>query len=478
MGEQAPVIDDGELEILAQNDPKKIICQICAEDLTPMTIIQRDCHYDEHFEGPSRASGSGSSGMTGGTLQSPQAPKPPSKLSSMRPRSGFRPLSFHNTSPEEQNIFWHSGMTSEPPRNFTPGLMTVLKKALNRSHDKGNTQRAWLCMETAVYIQGEHWDRTWGCGYRNYLMACAALMNQQLQPDYFPLLDTPSSPGVRNLQILIERAWRDGYDEEGAKDMDRKLVGTKKWIGTAELYVAFTYKGIPAQLVDFELHNGVEPLLQWVLQYFSGEKPHRKSTSSTVSERLLGARAVTITHRPPIVLQHAGHSRTIVGAEQVKGGIIHLLTFDPGRRLPPSIRQAGLKYHDPTRSGGTQGPSLSKKVLHNVLHPVETMKSRKRKSPEPQGGSPKRKRGGNTGSREVIVIDDNDDDHRKVKPPSSSNQSTFDALSPADVLKVFRLDAKTLNKNKKYQILYFPMTEPLSEAEKLNRRIVTSEKIV
>ena len=39
------------------------------------------------------------------------------------------------------------------------------------------------------------------------------------------------------------------------------------------------------------------------------------------------------------------------------------------------------------------------------------------------------------------------------------------------------LCAHTHRKNKKYQILYFPMTEPLSEAEKLNRQIVTSEKI-
>lgn len=109
-------------------------------------------------------------------------------------------------------------------------------------------------------------------------MACAALMDQQIQPMYFPLLDTPSTPGVRNLQILIERAWRDGklhsaaltfysllhigYDQEGAEDMRRDLVDSNKWIGTAgmcplcflsltsldhttELYVAFTYKGIP-----------------------------------------------------------------------------------------------------------------------------------------------------------------------------------------------------------------------------------------
>ena len=118
-------------------------------------------------------------------MKSTSAIKAPSKLS-MKPLSGFRPPSFRKLSPEEQNVFWHSAMTSEPPLNFTPGtlipldnlynrlriyfctgLVTVLKKALNRWHDKGNTQRAWLCMETAVYIQGEQWDRSWGCGQVN-----------------------------------------------------------------------------------------------------------------------------------------------------------------------------------------------------------------------------------------------------------------------------------------------------------------------
>ncbi len=67
------------------------------------------------------------------------------------------------------------------------------------------------------------------------------------------------------------------------------------------------------------------------MQYFSDGDPRRNSTSATVGERLLGARAVTVTDKPPIILQHKGHSRTIVGVEQTKNGIINLLTFDPGR---------------------------------------------------------------------------------------------------------------------------------------------------
>ncbi|KAI1796022.1 peptidase family C78-domain-containing protein [Ganoderma leucocontextum] len=426
-----------------------------------MTIPEREFHYEEHFSEPSRASSS----------------KPSSKLST-EPLSRFK-SPFRQVSHEKQNVFWHSSMTSEPPSNFAPGLIRVLKKALGRSNDKGNTQRAWLCMDHAVLVEGEHWDRRWGCGYRNYLMACAALMDQQIQPMYFPLLDTPSTPGVRNLQILIERAWRDGYDLEGAEDMRRKLVDTSKWVGTAELYVAFTYKGIPAQLVDFsKLHDGVEPLLQWVIHYFCGGEPRRNSTSTTVGERLLGARAVVVTDRPPIILQHDGHSRTVVGVEQVKNGVIYLLTFDPGRRLPSHVRQTGLKYHDPARPAGSSRPFLPKKVPDNVL--PDTVNSRKRKSPDPHGGSVKKKREGSSRDRDVIVIDDDEDENRDrgAKPSSSSNQwSDSDTLSPAEVLKVFRLDIKTLRKNKKYQILWFPMTNPLSEAEKLNRQIVTSEKI-
>ena len=75
--------------------------------------------------------------------------------------------------------------------------------------------------------------------------------------------------------------------------------------------------------------TGVEPLLNWILNYFSGGEPRPKNT--TVSEALRAARPVVVTDKLPIVLQHEGHSRTIVGCEQVKGGALNLLTFDPSK---------------------------------------------------------------------------------------------------------------------------------------------------
>ena len=52
--------------------------------------------------------------------------------------------------------------------------------------------------------------QTFVARYRNFLMACGALMNQKQQPLYFPLLDSPISPSIRNLQIWIEAAWKEG----------------------------------------------------------------------------------------------------------------------------------------------------------------------------------------------------------------------------------------------------------------------------
>lgn len=42
------------------------------------------------------------------------------------------------------------------------------------------------------------------------MMACSPLMSQTQQPLYFPLLDEPIPPGVRNLQLWIEDAWSKG----------------------------------------------------------------------------------------------------------------------------------------------------------------------------------------------------------------------------------------------------------------------------
>jgi hypothetical protein len=73
-----------------------------------------------------------------------------------------------------------------------------------------------------------------------------------------------------------------------------------------------------------------KPLIDWVKNYFSpsGEKP---STGRTISDALMGASPVTCTDKMPLILQHKGHSVTIVGYEVMKNGTTNLLVFDPSK---------------------------------------------------------------------------------------------------------------------------------------------------
>jgi hypothetical protein len=83
------------------------------------------------------------------------------------------------------------------------------------------------------------------------MMLSAALMDQRMKPQYPSLLTDPTPPGVNNLKIWIEEAWKSGkyflsssvgayidpftsgFDPEGAKGLKGELVGHRKWIGTA-----------------------------------------------------------------------------------------------------------------------------------------------------------------------------------------------------------------------------------------------------
>ena len=79
-------------------------------------------------------------------------------------------------------------------------------------------------------------------------------------------------------------------------------------------------------------------LLEWIENYFSSNSTSSKhdllSTENpikTVKEALHGASPVMITDRMPLILQHSGHSRTVIGFEKSKNGDINLLIFDPSR---------------------------------------------------------------------------------------------------------------------------------------------------
>lgn len=121
---------------------------------------------------------------------------------------------------------------------------------------------------------------------------------------------------------------------------------TRKWIGTTEVYVMLTYLGIRCTILDFDLNvERHDTLLDWIQSYFeSALRQTQPSLHNNAFERLMHASAcksktVHLTDRPPIYLQHQGHSRTIVGIETLAKRRT-LICFDPGRRLLRQTQQA------------------------------------------------------------------------------------------------------------------------------------------
>ncbi|KAJ7261389.1 peptidase family C78-domain-containing protein [Mycena haematopus] len=443
------------------NSTPNFQCHFCSINLDELSIHQREQHYEKHLNNTPIASGSSS--------------KPVDKKAA---KSESPPKKFNLKDwivPKGQDKFWYPAQTSPLPHNFTPGFVPLLKTHLNKSHTLGYTRRAVLCYDRVVLVTREMWDANWGCGYRNFLMVCTALMDQQSQPMYFPLLDHPIPPSVRNLQQWLEDAWNDGFDPEGALQL-RPLVGSKKWIGTSDVQVAFTSRGIPSKLVDFDLKanaRGATLLTDWVVEYFS--QPHgmvdtrsvvQNAPPKTAYDVLHGASPVTVTSRMPLILQHAGHSRTIVGYEVSKTGLVNLLVFDPSRTPKTSLRRAGLDAfssmaprHDAPLSTNADASSSGKRpgTPLSAKNPLPLKRSRV----DNQGRHLQRE-----DDDEVIIISDSHDEnlpaHGKVR---EKKRVDSEKLSTRDVLGFFRLDPKKLEKKKAYQVLYFPLSAPLDDAE-------------
>ena len=67
-------------------------------------------------------------------------------------------------------------------------------------------------------------------------------------------------------------------------------------------------------------------MIKWVVDYFTPKQTIDRPAN--IFEPLINS-PVTSTIKMPLILQHNGHSRTIIGYEVDGRGITNLLTFDP-----------------------------------------------------------------------------------------------------------------------------------------------------
>ncbi|KAF9964707.1 hypothetical protein BGZ70_006059 [Mortierella alpina] len=276
--------------------------------------------------------------------------------------------SFMTRTPREIAIPQKSTETPPPPREllFVPdastssiGVVNIIPKTrllLEASKVQGVTRQAYLADPSVVFYQSDKTDRAWGCGYRNLQMMLSYVVSQGVarQDESFPASGAAATiPTITELQRQLEYAWQSGFDPPGAEQLRHKVEGTKKWIGTTEAWSVLCSLGIRCSILDFHTPtgpNGTHPaMLAAVYDYFRNPawSPLRAPGFLQVADLVQSGadQQVVQTAKPPLYMQHQGHSRTIIGVEVQTNGEVNLLVFDPGRWLHkaiPTMRQGSI----------------------------------------------------------------------------------------------------------------------------------------
>ncbi|KAK9896056.1 DUF1671-domain-containing protein [Cystobasidium minutum MCA 4210] len=345
--------------------------------------------------------------------------------------------------------------TSVTP-NLIPQLQTLLEKC-------PSTRLAVLCSSKTEHIKSQFGDFGWGCGYKSACMVFSALRHVQqyqnmLLAENDGRLGLPNDqassaesgkrkaekegegddtgaaedagevaaiPTIEELQQIAEAAWAAGFDPDGEKHFNGKLVGSRRWIGTSEVYTMFTWLGIRVTVIDFPKVAGTagahNVLAKWVFDYFKThlDIPDGNKDAFATMMNTKGSSVRVFEDRMPLYLQHQGHSRVIIGVEQTKAGELNLLLFDCGKKINEELKQAAN--------------AASSKSKHKKL--------------------------------------------RTIIGGSSSSSGVAAALSPK-LLEPYRVNLKSLSKKDEYQILRVEVEGgPLTTREKLARREITSLRV-
>lgn len=405
----------------------------------------------------------------------------------------LQPSSWTTTSTHHM---WNNNCTKENGNSKPVGipyLRTHLFRLLSTSCNDGAIRFAILCTPNVLHIRSTSsltklgvGDSTWGCGYRNIQMLLSAVRHVK---DYQIILSSqsdlnpPASPGqsyyphtppknyiddevvdipsIKTCQIIIEKAWKLGFDPEGAQQFSQKLVGKKKWIGTTEAYVAFTSLGIRARIIDFPRPTGPKGthigLTSWIREYFHGREVAGNENHNLFQEIMSSkGNAIKLTNKLPLYLQHSGHSQTVVGFEMDAKGRENLLIYDPAKTVPASLKSASCQMIQPQRELSTNSINLqkTKRALssNQTSSGVGSISKQSSEIPHPPT--------------------------KKIKKGFALEISTpYDLQRHDQLLAPFRVCINTLSKHEQYQILCIDEGPALSKEETMDRRIITSTRV-
>lgn len=293
-------------------------------------------------------------------LASGRPPQKPRKRP-LQPERGDENVELKRLKAEEQSFsklqkrygFMSDQLVSEIATARFTGLMDKLASCLIHlatDTPKGVVRDISLCgdvdfIPSISSQRGKNGDMGWGCGYRNIQMLCSHLLNVGLsdRTSSSPITEgltklVGKNPSLESVQLGIEKAWERGFDKIGAGQLGHKLLNTAKWIGATEVVALLRCGGVRTRIVDFD--RSLCPrshFFEWIKNYFFRQGPSRSSRSSPSN-----AYHQLCCGRPPLYLQHEGHSRTIVGVIREWHDHIEkdpvMLVFDPAIAGPTLVR--------------------------------------------------------------------------------------------------------------------------------------------
>ena len=207
----------------------------------PIDTFGKDC---ETCGLPSSSGPQTSSSITGDITSLAQKP-----LSSSDNYSSGQFLSTSTAISSSKDSLEFNQQKREMPNIVTRQAIHQMMNELRMNRKSEAPSFALSCPCDHISQASEKW--LWSCGYRNIQMMLSGLMTE---PAYKAALfgGIGIIPDIPSLQMWIERAWRLGFDPEGAVSLGGKLLGAgKKWIGSTEAAVLLRSFGLRAQLVSF-----------------------------------------------------------------------------------------------------------------------------------------------------------------------------------------------------------------------------------
>lgn len=202
-------------------------------------------------------------------------------------RGRMHPSEFHS---RKADMLESIAVGIDDGKTKTSGII----EALHRYYQNIATDVRCVWLSTVVdHFHSSFGDKGWGCGYRNFQMLLSSLLQNEVYSDCLKGMSVPCIPKI---QSMIEDAWNEGFDPQGASQLNNKLQGTKAWIGACEIYTLLTSLKVKCRIIDFHKStgpSGTHPrLFEWILNYYSSETE--------------GAPKVVCTSKPPVYLQHQG----------------------------------------------------------------------------------------------------------------------------------------------------------------------------